>query len=378
VTLSNPGSAALTIASMIITGDFAQTNTCGVPAGGSCTIYVTFKPTATGTRSGTLTLTDNNNEVAGSTQTISLSGTGIAPLAGVTPSSLTFAAQLATTTSTAQTVTLSNTGTAPLTLSSISASSNFSQSNNCGASLAVSGSCTISVTFTPQAGASSTSTGSLTGTLTITDNNNGVTGSTQTVSLSGTEQDFSLAPASGASSTFTAPRGQPATYSLAVGGLGGFIQSISFICAGAPAGASCTVVPSVLTPSSTLTSVTVFISTTAPSSGAPGMRRAPPRAPLGGPPGWGLLALLLTLGTGALWKRRQAGAAIPGWAKQGARARVALALAAGLLLTLAALACHRPYISGTPAGTYTVTVIGSATSGSTILNHSVNLTLTVY
>jgi hypothetical protein len=53
-------------------------------------------------------------------------------------------------------------------------------------------------------------------------------------------------------------------------------------------------------------------------------------------------------------------------------------LAAGLLLTLAALACHRPYVAGTPAGTYTVTVIGSATSGSTILNHSVNLTLTVY
>jgi hypothetical protein len=49
-----------------------------------------------------------------------------------------------------------------------------------------------------------------------------------------------------------------------------------------------------------------------------------------------------------------------------------------MLLTLAAAACHRPYVPGTPAGSYTVTVIGSATSGSTILNHSLNLTLTVY
>ncbi len=75
VTLTNTGDAALTIASIATSGDFAQTNTCGssVAAGTNCTISVTFTPTASGTRSGTLTVTDN---AAGSPQTVALSGTG--------------------------------------------------------------------------------------------------------------------------------------------------------------------------------------------------------------------------------------------------------------------------------------------------------------
>src|SRR5262245_50616185 len=46
-------------------GDFAQTNTCGtsVAAGGSCTINVTFTPTATGTRSAAVTITDRKSGV---------------------------------------------------------------------------------------------------------------------------------------------------------------------------------------------------------------------------------------------------------------------------------------------------------------------------
>src|SRR5207244_1915901 len=75
VTLSNSGSAALSISSIAITGansgDFAQTNTCGssLGAGAQCTINVTFRPAATGTRTGTLTVTDN---ASGSPQTASL------------------------------------------------------------------------------------------------------------------------------------------------------------------------------------------------------------------------------------------------------------------------------------------------------------------
>ncbi len=75
VTVTNSGSAALSINVIAASGDFAQTNTCGtsVAAGASCTISVTFTPTAPGTRSGNLTITDN---APASPQSIALSGTG--------------------------------------------------------------------------------------------------------------------------------------------------------------------------------------------------------------------------------------------------------------------------------------------------------------
>jgi hypothetical protein len=58
--------------------NFGQTNNCGgsVPARGSCPINVTFSPTAAGSLAGALTITDNTKGVAGSTQTVTLSGTG--------------------------------------------------------------------------------------------------------------------------------------------------------------------------------------------------------------------------------------------------------------------------------------------------------------
>jgi hypothetical protein len=74
VTLLDAGSAALNISNIAATGDFAVTNTCGasVAGGANCTISVIFTPTAIGTRTGSLTVTDN---AAGSPHTISLSGT---------------------------------------------------------------------------------------------------------------------------------------------------------------------------------------------------------------------------------------------------------------------------------------------------------------
>jgi sugar lactone lactonase YvrE len=81
VTLNNIGAATLTITSFNSTGDFSQTNTCGssVAAGGSCTISVIFAPTTSGSRSGTISLSDN---AAGSPQTVVLTGTGSAPSSG--------------------------------------------------------------------------------------------------------------------------------------------------------------------------------------------------------------------------------------------------------------------------------------------------------
>ena len=176
VTLTNSQSASLTISSIAVSGDYSQTNNCGtsVPGNGSCTINVVFTPTATGTRTGTLTVTDNG---PGSPQTASLTGVGVA--AGsvtLSPTSLNFGNQTVGTASSAQSVTLTNSQSASLTISSIAVSGDYSQTNNCATSIPANGSCTISVVFTP------TTTGTRTGTLTVTDNG---PGSPQTASLTG-------------------------------------------------------------------------------------------------------------------------------------------------------------------------------------------------
>ena len=82
VTVTSAGGLALTITSIVANGDYAQTNTCPISPstldpGSTCTISVGFTPTAAGTRAGTLTIIDNSNGVAGSTQTVDLSGTGM-------------------------------------------------------------------------------------------------------------------------------------------------------------------------------------------------------------------------------------------------------------------------------------------------------------
>jgi len=199
VTLTNLGNSTLTITSLGATGanasDFAVANTCGssVAANGSCVVSVTFTPSAIGTRTAAVSIADN---APGSPQTVSLNGSGSAPVAGVTPASLSFSSQNLGTTSSAQSVTLNNTGNAALAISSVTFTGanpgDFAETSTCGGTLASGGSCTFSVTFSP------TGAGSRTASLTITDNNNGVAGSQQLVSLSGsgTGASVSLNPSS--------------------------------------------------------------------------------------------------------------------------------------------------------------------------------------
>src|SRR6202023_2888191 len=155
-------------------GDFSQTNTCGasVAAGGSCTVSVVFTPTATGSRTGTLTITDS---ASNSPQTVSLSGTGQLQ-AAVAPASLGFGNQAVGTSGTVKPFTLTNNRTTALSIASIAASGDYTQTNTCGTSLAAGGSCTVSVVFKP------TTTGSRTGTVVVSDSANN---SPQTVSLTG-------------------------------------------------------------------------------------------------------------------------------------------------------------------------------------------------
>ena len=176
VLLTNFGEAPLDIASIGVTGGFSESDTCGtsLPGGSSCTIAVTYAPLVTGKATGTVTITDN---AFTGTQTVALTGTGTAPVAGISPASLTFQPQMINTTSGGQLVFLSNTGTGALTFSGsgIATSGDFAQTNSCGAALAPQTSCTISVTYTP------TVVGPETGSLTVTSN-----AAPQTVALTGT------------------------------------------------------------------------------------------------------------------------------------------------------------------------------------------------
>jgi photosystem II stability/assembly factor-like uncharacterized protein len=100
-----------------------------------------------------------------------------APTAELSPTTLTFSSQDVGTSSSPQAVTLTNNGGLALGITSITIDAGFTETNNCGSSLARGSSCSFDVTFAPNAA------GSITGTLSIAD---GLPSSPQTVALSGT------------------------------------------------------------------------------------------------------------------------------------------------------------------------------------------------
>jgi GH18 family chitinase/sugar lactone lactonase YvrE len=159
----------------------------------SCTYSLNFKPTALGTRSGTLTVTDNAvNPASPKVQTLYLTGTGTtAPTpaqAVLTPATLTFASQVVGTPSTPLTLTLSNAGGSPLTgiaaPSITGAQAADFASTTCGATLAAGATCNFQIAFTPAATGAATASFSLVtaaATVTSTLSGTGVAGTTSRV-----------------------------------------------------------------------------------------------------------------------------------------------------------------------------------------------------
>jgi hypothetical protein len=193
VTLTNTGNGTLAIDSIALTGlnpkDYSQTNTCGtsVAAGKSCTISVTFQPQYTGSRKASVTITDNASPA---TQTVTLTGSGVAPVITVTSASLSFPNTTKQTTSAPLTTTVTNTGTGPLIITSIALGGDnpgdFAQTNTCPTSphtLAVNASCAITATFTPTVASFRKAT--------ITINSNVLAGP-KTITLTGTGIGFTV------------------------------------------------------------------------------------------------------------------------------------------------------------------------------------------
>ncbi len=176
VTVNNVSSHPVTMSSIVASGDYADTNTCPVSmlAGTSCTITVTFTPTAAGTRTGAVTLKDNS--AGSSSQTISLTGTGVTLALGFSPSSLNLGS-VAAGSSSSMSATLTNDGSSSVTITgiSLSGSNAYTQTNNCPAALSVQQSCTFTVVFRPP------DVGTYKATLTVTNS----AGSAATLALTG-------------------------------------------------------------------------------------------------------------------------------------------------------------------------------------------------
>jgi 6-phosphogluconolactonase (cycloisomerase 2 family) len=97
IQLSNTGGTTMNISSIALTGTGASAfalspaNTCGssLTAGNSCSIYVTFSPTTSGTFSAAVSVTDN---ASGSPQSVSLSGAAISFTLSASPTTQTLTA----------------------------------------------------------------------------------------------------------------------------------------------------------------------------------------------------------------------------------------------------------------------------------------------
>ena len=153
-------------------------NTCGsaIAAGGKCTLPVEFDPTSAAAFDATLTLTTNG----GTNPTVALAGTAT-PGIKVSSSSIAFA-KITHGTSETTDLTITNLGSAKLTFTTAFAGTGAAEfsinstGDTCGSGVAVGGSCTLPVKFSPAAAASYTAT------LTLTSNG----GANPTVALSGT------------------------------------------------------------------------------------------------------------------------------------------------------------------------------------------------
>jgi sugar lactone lactonase YvrE len=382
VTVSNAtGTGPLVITGITLGGtngsDFSQTNTCGalpasVAVGATCTINVVFNPTSAtpAARTATLTLADN---AADSPVSINITGMATAATVSFSPATLAFGSQAAGTTSAPLAITVTNTGSAALAFTGIAiagpnkADFSLAPAATCTTTTTVppAKTCTISVTYAP---AAADTPGPSTAMVIVGDN---ATGLSQTINLTGTVTAAALAlnlgAAAGGSTTATVTAGQTATYSLQISANQN--ASVTFTCSGAPTAATCAVPTTAVTVTAgTPAAVSVTVSTTArgllvPQS-EPTTRIQPPAAiqmlPLSA------LAVILLMVTLLAATQSPAGRLRV--------ARVALSACLVLMPIMAATllggcggggssTTPPPPVTGTPAGTYTITV--NATSGST-------------
>lgn len=343
VTITNTGTATLNIAQISTSGDFTETNNCAarlnvLNVGQSCSVSVVFAPTASGSRTGALTISDN---ATGSPQSVALSGDGVA-LFSISSANQTISAIVGSTSATY----------------TITASAVSGFTGNVSLSCATGVSCTFSTNpiFSGQkstltlSGLSSATQNPYTFTVT------GTSGSqTSTINLTLLLESYSL---SGTPALDTVVAGAPAKYTVLVTPINGFNQQVNLGCSNLPAGTSCSFSSASVTPNGTSpASATVTISTTQSASAWRWTRRIPPRLllPLG--------ALWLALISVLCIRRKQLRGMDPTWPRLWGGSRL---LVLGVLLVSALLlgACRgiNSATSPTPTGNYIITITGTLNS----------------
>jgi len=356
-TFSNTGNRPLNIQGISsMDSEFVETNTCGaaLAPGASCQISVTFTPTIQGQYLSDLIISD---DAANNSQSVALTGIGqaLVPIVTLSSTSLTLGSPGVGSASSPQTVTLTNTGNAPLNISSINLPSGpFTETNNCSTSVAVGASCVITVVYTPSQSSPATQQ------IAVNDN---AQFSPQFINLQGQLWDFSL---SATNSSQTVAPGGSASYTVSIAPLNGSKNAVNLSCTDLASDSNCSLTPQSQTLDGTHTaSVTVTVTTTAPSFIFPQRRVGPPGSWPHRPLWIAALALLLALLAAAI--RRQ---------------RVLAALAAVLVILALWASCGggdgggggggggNP---GTPSGTYNLTITGA--SGG--VSHTLTLTLVV-
>ena len=362
-------SSGSTACPLVTSGSSAGT----LPAGASCTLPISFAPTAVGNNiNGSLILTDDNLNVGPlnnppspnyATQSIGLSGTATAPPAVV------------------PTVT-----TAAITsITQTTASGGGNVTSDGGASVTARGVC-WSTSANPSTADTCTTDGSGTGAFT-----SAITGLTASmgyyvrayaINSVGTAYgndvsfttlapvggaDFLIGTGSGGSYSATVTAGSSAVYSLLITPANGFTGTVSLACSGLPSGASCS--PGQLSVSgSSAVPFTVTIATTARTTTTAGITDSPVFP--------GRASMLVTSFAFAL----VLGSVMIGAGAQRRRRFALVTLALVIVVAIGFVACggsnHATTptgTTGTPVGTYPVVL--TTTSGS--LSHTTKLTLTV-
>ena len=164
ITVSNSGDAGFNVSGAVVSGSERFEiigGTCQPypkTVVSSCTLQVRFSPTGRGLQSATVTV---SNDAAGGDSVASLTGSGVAPVVGFAPTSLSYGGQVVGTSSGAESVAITNDGDANLVISSITKAGtnpgDFAFENNACAfpslpkQLTPGQSCTLDVRFAPTA-----------------------------------------------------------------------------------------------------------------------------------------------------------------------------------------------------------------------------------
>ncbi len=363
IQITNVSTTTATFNGISTTGDYTATGTCPSPGDAlapltSCTLEVTFKPTQTGTRNGTVSIASTASTLS---LTAPLTGTGVESHLQVAPGMLSFGS-IALGASANLSLTLANTGTATVSSVALNITGDYAIMTPCSlTTLAPGQSCAVTVAFTP------TALGARSGTLTVASSDPSSPISVPLTGTGTTNGSFTLTVNGSNSASATVAQGIAGSYSLALTPVNGFSGEVVLNCTPITPGlyATCSLLPSSVTlngagqtSAATITTVTRVATTQSARSSA--ASRA--------------VVCLLPAALVLFWRPRRRHAML----RRFAFLWIALIGAATLPLNGCGSGSQTdPGLRYTPPGTYQYQITASSTSGMQITQSvTVNLTVT--